>query len=211
MEGAYARYADDESSEEEDKARRLEAQALVAESKAAEEAEKPGVNWRLVAGVAVLALVLIAQAVHFSRDSLAKIPAIKGLIEPLYNVAGAPLTPAWDVTGWRFEATRGSTNASGDTLSIFTRIGNDAADPLPYPVISVALTDRFEETIGSRVFEPDEYLQDDEDTAARVAPGASFNALMSIESPAVDATGFKLNVCYRLPGRRLRCAVEDFR
>lgn len=188
-----------------------EAAKLVAETNEGERTEPPRRNWRLVAGVVALALLLAAQAVHFSRDSLARVPAIYDLLAPVYDSLGMPLTPAWEVTGWRFEATRGSTDGSGETLSIFTRIGNESDAALPYPVISVSLTDRFEETIGSRVFEPPEYLAGDVDTRRMVAAGSTFDALMAIESPVDAATGFKLNVCYRLTGDRLRCAIEDFR
>ena len=68
-----------------------------------------------------------------------------------------------------------------------------------------------EETIGSRVLEPAEYLVGDSDPREAVAPGDTFNAVILIETPAPDATGFKLNVCYRMAGGQLRCAIEDFR
>ena len=208
MEGAVARSGRDEARAD---ALKQEAAKLVAETNADERPKPPKRNWRLVAGVVALTLLLAAQAVHFSRDSLARVPAIYDLLAPVYDSLGMPLTPAWEVTGWRFEATRGSTDGSGETLSIFTRIGNESDAALPYPVISVSLTDRFEETIGSRVFEPPEYLAGDVDTRRMVAAGSTFDALMAIESPTDSATGFKLNVCYRLTGDRLRCAIEDFR
>jgi hypothetical protein len=44
-----------------------------------------------------------------------------------------------------------------------------------------------------------------------VAPGDTFSAVISIDAPDANATGFKLNVCYRQPGGRLRCAIDDFR
>ena len=136
---------------------------------------------------------------------------MNGLLSGVYGAIGMPLTPAWDVTGWRFEATRGSTDDAGEVLSIYSRIGNQADMALPYPVISVSLTDRFEEIIGSRVLGPSDYLEDSLDASGLVEPGTSFNAAISIESPAADATGFKLNVCYRLEGLKLRCAIEDFK
>jgi hypothetical protein len=44
-----------------------------------------------------------------------------------------------------------------------------------------------------------------------IAPGESFEAFIAVESPDVMASGYKLDVCYRLPDRRLRCALGDFR
>ena len=61
------------------------------------------------------------------------------------------------------------------------------------------------------VDDPAEYLVEDADPRKLVPPGNTFNAVISIESPSEAATGFKLNVCYRLTGGQLRCAIEDFK
>ena len=126
-------------------------------------------------------------------------------------MAGSPVTPAWDVKGWRFEATKGSTNEAGDVLTIYSRIGNNSDRTLPYPLVHVSLTDRFEEIIGSRVLEPADYLVEDADPSIAIKPRETFNAVIAIESPSAAATSFKLNVCYRLASGQLRCADRDFR
>ncbi len=105
-----------------------------------------------------------------------------------------------------------SAEASGpETLTIYSRIGNESSQPLPYPLVSVSLTDRFEETIGNVVLEPAEYLTGNFDPRRLVPAGETFDAVISIESPSMEATGFKLNVCYRQEGGLLRCAIEDFK
>ena len=96
-------------------------------------------------------------------------------------------------------------------LTIYSRVGNKSADPLPYPLISVSLTDRFEDIIGSKVLEPGEYLAETFDPRRPVAPGDTFSAVISIEAPSAEATGFKLNVCYRQAGGKLKCAIDDFK
>ena len=164
-----------------------------------------------VAGVLLLSLILGAQFVHQSREALATIPAFGNTLGPVYRAIGRPVTPAWDITGWRFEVTKGSTDDADELLTIYSRIGNQSDASLPYPLVSVSLTDRFEEIIGSRVLEPAQYLAGDFDPRTPVPPGDTFNAVISIESPSPDATGFKLNVCYRLTSGQLRCAVDDFK
>ncbi len=164
-----------------------------------------------VAGVLLLSLILGAQFVHQFREALATIPAFGNTLGPVYRAIGRPVTPAWDITGWRFEVTKGSTDDTDELLTIYSRIGNQSDESLPYPLISVSLTDRFEEIIGSRVLEPARYLAGDFDPRRPVPPGETFNAVISIESPSPDATGFKLNVCYRLTSGQLRCAVDDFK
>jgi hypothetical protein len=185
--------------------------AAAAEREAEENARKGKVNYRLVAGVVLLALVLAGQYLHQSREALATIPAFNSVVGPMYRALGQPLSPAWDVTGWRFEATRGSTDEESDRLTIYSRIGNNSDQPLPYPLIAISLTDRFEETIGSRILDPADYLPTDLDPRNPVEPGANFNAAIVIQSPTDAATGFKLNVCYRESGGDLRCAIDDFK
>lgn len=168
-------------------------------------------NWRSIAGAAALGLLLALQAVHFSRHTLASVPVLFGVLEPVYARFGQTLRPAWNVTGWHFEAMRGHADPVDETLIIHSRIGNDSDAALPYPAIGVALTNRFEETIGSRVFAPADYLGQNADSARLVPAGTAFNAAMVIESPPADAMGFRLRVCYRQFEDRLRCAAEDFR
>jgi len=165
----------------------------------------------IIAGIIVLSLVLVAQYMHASRDSLATYGAFNQTIGPVYRALGKPVTPEWDVKGWQFETTNGSTDENQQLLTIFSRIRNASDQALPYPLVHVSLTDRWEEIIGSKVLEPGEYLAGDLDPRKAVAPGDKFTAVIAVESPSVDATGFKLNVCYRVSPGRVRCATEDFK
>jgi len=100
---------------------------------------------------------------------------------------------------------------AGDQLTITSRISNRSGTTLPYPLVHVSLTDRYEEVIGSRMLEPEDYLPPAADPAEPVPAGDDFTATISIASTSPDATGFKLNVCYREADQRLRCAIEDFK
>jgi predicted Zn finger-like uncharacterized protein len=170
-----------------------------------------GGKWGMIAAAVILGLVLLVQFVHQSRNTLATIPALNSAISPIYRMLGRPLSPEWDVTGWRFEATRGSAEESEGKLNIYSRLGNKSDNALPYPLIAVALTDRFEETIGSKVLEPGDYLADGLDPRKPVAPGNTFSAAISIETPTAGAASFKLNACYREQSGQLRCGLDDFR
>ena len=166
-------------------------------------------------GVFLLLLVLGLQVVHYYRERLATAPAIQGIIAPVYRAIGMPLAPDWDVTGWRFEATQGSTDGNNDELTVNSRIGNTSDESLPYPLVGISLTDRFDNTVGSRLLEPHEYLTDGANPRKLVEAGATFDAIISIRSPDTLATGYKLNVCYRSSGGtsagKLRCAIGDFK
>jgi len=216
MEGEFVSSALDAGKHEADVA----AAAILAEQSRGNDDEKyvPASIARrrtVIATIAALALLLAVQIVHQSREMLATIPAFHKVASPAYRTIGMPLSPAWDVTGWRIEATfdelQGNSDTGEEQLNISSRIGNKSEKALPYPLVSVSLTDRFEETVGSRVLEPGDYLADDLDPRDMVQPGDTFNAAISIQSPAKEVAGYRLKVCYRLSNRQLRCNVPVFK
>ena len=218
MEGEYVRDAEEDEKLEE--ARRktgdpnLKSAVAASISGVEEHEEMPArmsVDWRLAASIGALVFLLLIQFLHQSRESLAVYPAFNGTVGAIYRTFGSPVTPSWDITGWRFEATKGETDENDEVLTIYSQIGNKSDEALPYPLINISLTDRFEDVIGSRVLEPTDYLAENLDTRQPVAPGNRFTAVFSIDAPDANATGFKLDVCYRHSGTLLKCAIDDFK
>lgn len=167
---------------------------------------------KALAGIVMLGVLLLVQVLHTYREALATNGAFERAAAPVYRLLGAPLVPGWDARGWRFEATSGGTDASGEVLSISSQIANESDRLLPYPLIYLSLTDRWEEPVGASVLEPAEYLAPDTEATSLVPPGESFTANIIIRSLSPDASGFKLNVCYpAADAGSLRCAIEDFR
>jgi predicted Zn finger-like uncharacterized protein len=164
-----------------------------------------------IAGIAALVLLLAAQYLHASRQTFATYGAFNQTIAPVYRALGQPVTPKWNIKGWQFERTSGSTDENDEVLTVFSTVRNDSDEPLPYPLIHVSLTDRWEDIIGSKILQPKEYLAGDMDPRTPVAPGEAFTAVIAIEHPSAEATGFQLYVCYRLSPGRVRCATEDFK
>jgi predicted Zn finger-like uncharacterized protein len=176
----------------------------------------------VIATVVVLTVVLAAQVMHNMRQTLSTVGAFNQTIAPIYRLLGQPITPGWDIKGWQFLETSNTIDESGQLLTIRSRVVNRSAQALPYPLVHVSLTDRWEEIVGSDVLEPKEYLacdldpnkpvgDGDADPRIPVPAGGEFTAVICIDSPSTDATGFKLNVCYRVDSEQLRCATEDFR
>ena len=168
-------------------------------------------GYGVIAGTILLALLLGGQLMHAYRETLSTYDLFNQTIGPVYRMLGNPVTPEWDIKGWQFEATNGSVTDESEVLTIVSRIGNKSQKPLPYPLVHVSLTDRYEEIIGSRVLEPNEYLAGDLDPSKPLVFGENFTAVITIDEPSADATGFKLNVCYRVGPTRVRCAIEDFK
>ncbi len=168
-------------------------------------------NWGMIGGIAVLLFLLAAQYLHASRQTFATYGAFNQTIGPVYRALGKAVTPRWNIKGWQFERTSGSTDENDQVLTVFSTVRNTSDDPLPYPLVHLSLTDRWEDIIGSKILEPSEYLAGDMDPRTPVAPGESFTAVIAIERPSVEATGFQLYVCYRVSAGRVRCATEDFK
>lgn len=212
MEGEFVRSALDQEKRKADIAEAAELAEKARQAREAEEQQTGSGKRRGMAAAAVLLVVLlVAQVLHQSREALATIPLFNETVGPVYRAIGMPLSPAWDVTGWRFEARRDVLDDEADTLTVISRIGNTSDDALPYPLINVSLTDRFEETVGTKTLDPADYLTDDLDASEMVRPGNNFTAVMTIQSPAENATGYKLQACYRQPDAQLRCHVPTFK
>ncbi|HET6629294.1 MAG TPA: DUF3426 domain-containing protein [Woeseiaceae bacterium] len=167
-------------------------------------------RYAAVAGVAALALLLVAQVVHAYRETLATYGVLGDSLISIYAAAGAPITPDWDVNGWQFQETRGSTAAADTVLTISWTLANISEQALPYPLLHVALTDRYEEIIASQLLQAGQYL---EIRAAdgRIAPGGKLKASVTIAPLSPEAAGFKLNVCYPLSAEEVRCATGAFK
>lgn len=168
-------------------------------------------SYTVIASVVILGLLLAGQLMHQSRQSLATYGAFNHTIGSVYRVLGKPVTPDWDIRGWQFETTNGSVDEEEDLLTIYSRIANKSDQALPYPLVHISLTDRWEDIIGSRVLEPSQYLAGDLDPRKPVPPDENFTAVITIESPAAEATGFRLTPCYRIVPGRVRCATQDFK
>lgn len=213
MEGDFVRSALDDEKIQAD----IEAAAALAELAAVDEAQKAqqprGTRYSMIGGIVFLVLLLGIQMMHQSREALATIPAFSNTVGQFYRAIGQPVQPAWDITAWRIEASDDTIAADEGTenLTVYSRIGNTSDRAMPYPLISISLTDRYLEPVGSQILDPSDYLPSDLDPRKHVEPGNTFNAVMSIQSPSIEATGYKLDVCYRLSDGRLRCAIDDFK
>ena len=181
-----------------------------AEREAEKSAASGGRRYGLIAGIVALLVLFAAQYAHQSRETLATIPAFNNAVGPLYRAIGQPLSPAWDISGWRFEVAKG-TEEDDESLTIYTRLANKSEQSLPYPLIGVSLTDLYEETIGSRVLDPADYLTNDLDPRKLVKPGNTFEAVITIPSLTEAHEGFRLRACYRTTDGKLRCKDDGFK
>ena len=161
--------------------------------------------------IGLLSFLLLLQYMHGSRDTLATNKFFASTVAPIYRIFGAQITPRWDIMAWQYTRTSGEIDANETALTISSSIVNRSTEPLPYPLILVSLTNRFEDIIGSRIVKPAEYVSSDMNPNQFIAPGRPFTATIAIQNPSTETAGFKLNVCYESRGGTARCTIENFK
>jgi predicted Zn finger-like uncharacterized protein len=160
-----------------------------------QESKRAFVPW-LIAVIAS-ALLLIVQVVHQNREWLAAHTPLGGALRaPPANLTAYQLRQ-WGVTG--------EPSAEG-TLRVRASILNTAAQLEPYPLLRVTLANRFGGSIGTRDFEPFEYLG--RPIAKLLAPGERVDATMDILDPGKSAEGFEIDVCLRGADKKISCAND---
>lgn len=154
-------------------------------------------------------LLLAAQIVHQNREWIvAHAPAPLGAgVEAVYTALGAALPRPANLSAYQLRqwGITGDPDANG-TLRLRASILNAAAQLQPYPLLRVTLADRFGNAIGSRDFEPAEYLG--KPIARALAPGERVDATLEILDPGKNAEGFEIDVCLRGADRRVACQSD---
>jgi predicted Zn finger-like uncharacterized protein len=172
---------------------------------APQESDPAFIPW-LAAAIAA-GVLLIAQVVHQNREWLAAHAPLGGSLRVLYSKMGAPVTPPANLSAYQLRqwGVTGDPAADG-TLRVRASILNTAAQLEPYPLLRVTLANRFGGSIGTRDFEPSEYLG--KPTAKLLAPGERADATLDILDPGKSAEGFEIDVCLRGADRKVSCAND---
>ncbi len=172
---------------------------LASLARVAQTPEKPDPKSRLwVVGTVGLIAILALQATHYFRAELANQPGIGPIVRSVYAAFGAEFSPAWDLSqyeilDWIAIAEPGATDQ--DTLSITARIRNNGPVAQPYPSLHLERKDRWEQTVGSRMFAPAEYLPADQSGTGLMAAGTTVSARLDVADRNEDVYGFELDIC----------------
>jgi hypothetical protein len=173
--------------------------------------EQPASGHRVLwsAGSALLMLLLVVQIIPHYRQDLARNPNVGRLLLSTYAALGLPLTPNWDLRAYDVQqwGIVSDPNAPG-TLRVRAGITNKSAFAQPYPLLKLVLEDRWGGEIGSREFEPREYLPATAAADRMLDPRQAANAEIAIVDPGDDAVGFHVDVCLRRENG-VACASEQ--
>jgi predicted Zn finger-like uncharacterized protein len=155
---------------------------------------------------AALGLLLLGQVLHENRAWLAAHGPLRGPLQGLYAALGVKVQPPVNLSAYQLRqwGVTGDPSAAG-TLRVRASILNTSAQLQPYPLLRVTLANRFGTHIGTRDFEPAEYLG--HPNARLMTPGERADATLDIQDPGKDAEGFEIDVCLRAD-QTISCAAD---
>ncbi|MEO8224891.1 MAG: DUF3426 domain-containing protein [Gammaproteobacteria bacterium] len=164
-------------------------------------------HWAYTAGSVLLALLLIIQVLHQQRDDLATNPTLTEALQRTYAALGLPLWPAWDLRSYELRKTEAVADPAG-ALDILARIAVVGNERVGLPLVRVTLRDRFSKPLGTRVFQPAEYLGENPRPREPVSPGTLIPVKISLRDPGTSAQGFDVDVCVMSRREGIICRAE---
>ena len=152
----------------------------------------------LLAGSAVLALLLAFQIVHHFRVQLAAAsPAASTMLAGVCRLAGCTVgLPAHiemvTIESSELQALPGNT----DTFTLLALLRNRSATRQQWPHIELTLNDANEAAVARRVIAPRDYLPAGQDPAEGFAPNSEQPARLVFNLTQVKAAGFRVYLFY---------------
>jgi hypothetical protein len=189
---------------------RLSEEAARAELNAGFGAEEPvdvRPRWPWLAGVGAMLLLFVVQVVHSQREQLVQKPGVGSMLAEAYALFGLPLTVPTDLAAYELRQWGAANDPNeADRLLLRASIINRASHAQPFPLLRLALQDRFGATLGIRDIEPKDYLPG-ADAPGLLQAGERADALIRIVDPGKEAVGFEMDVCIPVGGG-VRCANQ---
>lgn len=162
-------------------------------------------GWLLA--IPLLLLGLLAQLVHYFRHDLARDPRIGPALTAAYDRLGLPLSGHWDPAVFELrEWPNAEVTPQTGRMTLRASITNRAPFAQPYPLLRVELLNRFGAVLGTRDFEPAQYLKDPQAAKRKLDAGASVEANLDLVTSGSEAVGHRLDLCMRESATTLRCA-----
>ena len=187
-----------------------EAAARTAAEAAFETDEEPGFlsqRWPWVAGVSVLAFLLLLQVVHSQRNTLVESPALGPAVAGVYAFLGLSVMAPTDLSAYELRQWGAASDPNeANRLVLRASIVNRATYAQPFPLLRLTLQDRFGGTLRQGDIQPADYLPGT-GVGGLLGPGERADALIRIVDPGTEAVGFELDICLPAKGG-VRCANQ---
>ncbi len=150
-----------------------------------------GRQWPVLAGIAMLALLLALQLLLAQRDALAADPRWRPLVDTTCGAVGCTVQPWREPTAFTMldRSVQPKAGTRG-VLSAQATFRNDAQWPQPWPTLVLSLSGVDGQTLGTRAFEPHEYAGG---PVTALAPGQSARVQLDIVEPAPNVVAFSFD------------------
>ncbi len=166
-------------------------------------------SWMYVSGVAVLALLLVGQLVHYNRRSLVLSPTLGPALAKVYGWAGVSLVPRWDLTAYTVKQLGAEAEGGeGTRLRVRLSLQNGSERVQPMPLLRLTLQDRYGNAVATRDLEPAEYLPQRMADQRLLEPDQRIDAELHVIDPGKAAIGFEIDACLRADSGSIGCAND---
>jgi predicted Zn finger-like uncharacterized protein len=164
-------------------------------------------RWPWVAGIAILAFVLVLQVVHAGRNDMVRNETFGPALAGAYDFLGLSVLAPTDLSAYELRQWGAASDPrEANRLMLRASIVNRANYAQPLPLLRLTLQDRFGGTLGQRDIGPADYLPGS-GASRLLAPGQRADALIRIVDPGSEAVGFELDICLPAQGG-VRCANQ---
>ena len=152
--------------------------------------------WAWASLSAVLALILLAQAAWFLRDTMvSQAPQLRPLFERVCDRLGCSLGLPKNEALLQIIGSDLQTEASG-RLTLVLTLGNRANHAQAWPMLVLTLTDARGQPLTRRSFAPSEYLADPQRIAAGLPPLSEQPLSLPLTVSGIRPMGFDLKLAY---------------
>ena len=150
------------------------------------------------AGIPILALLLVGQALFHFRDALAAHwPQTRPVLERMCAATGCAVRPLRDVSALSIDASDLQADPAHKGLLILSAtIRNRAPYALAYPYLELTLTDSADQVVVRRAMAPNEYAGGTADFAHGIAANGEAVVRLFIDASATTQAGYRLYLFY---------------
>jgi predicted Zn finger-like uncharacterized protein len=155
-------------------------------------------RWPMATVAALLAGLLLGQALFHFRDALAaRFPAAKPALVRLCEAARCTIRPLRDVAGLAIDASDLQADPAHRGLLVLTAtVRNRAATPLAYPYLELTLTDSNDQVVVRRALAPADYASGTTEITNGIPANGEVLVKLFIDASATTQAGYRLYLFY---------------
>lgn len=157
-----------------------------------------GRRWPWISGIALSVVLLLAQSAYFFRVGLAvHLPALKPALVAYCRLLSCTVPLPRDPALISIESSDLDADTLHDNLiTLNALLRNRAAYPQGFPMLSLTLNDSHDKPLARRLFQPSEYLPQDESELSGFAANHEISVKLHLDISDLKASGYRLELFY---------------